>query len=219
MCPGLCNRSRKCTLISCGLAGRHSIGSGHVPVASCAEVSCATFLCVATQEMVQNISCSCDIGIIFFKLPSIKCQQTTGAFIVVLGQHEFAKFCRIRQPKRSRAGVGKFSQEERDSLPAGPIKCATAGLVFGGPLCLHFIVFNEYPSQVARLQVQDLLEQVRGFRQIHTANAEVEAVRGQPALARDAIENCGRDLKVDPARSNKECVKFILMLCEKAEFL
>src|SRR4030095_5176655 len=99
----------------------------------------------------------------------------------------------------------------------GAIKGATSGLFFGGPLGLHFIVFNENPSQVARLQVQELLKQVSSFRQVHAANAEVEAVRGHSVLARDAIENSGRDLKVDPARSNKECVKFVLVRGKKSE--
>src|SRR5262249_546621 len=134
-------------------------------------------------------------------------------------QNNIAKFCWIRPPKRSCAGIGKFSQEQRYPLPVSPIKCATAGLVFGGPLCLHFIVFNEDPSQVARLQVQNLLKQISSFRQIHAANTKVEAVRRHSAFARDAIKNSRGDLKIDAARSNKKGVKFGLMRGEKPEFL
>jgi len=56
---------------------------------------------------------------------------------------------------------------------------------------LHFIVFNEDPFQVARLQIQDLFKQISGFRQIHATDAEVEAARRQAALARNTIKNSG----------------------------
>src|SRR5436190_12677152 len=109
MCAGLGHRIREPTLIRCGLAGGHSIRPAHVPIASCAEIARTTFLRVATQKMVLNISCSCDVGIILLKLPNIKCQQTTSALVVALRQHDLAKLCGIRQPKWSCAGVGKFS--------------------------------------------------------------------------------------------------------------
>ena len=80
---GFWHRSRQSTLIRCGLAGSHSIRSGHITIACCAEVACATFLCVGTQEIGQYIPCSCDVAIVFFKLLRIKCQQTACAFFVV----------------------------------------------------------------------------------------------------------------------------------------
>src|SRR5512132_1149705 len=131
MCVCLCHCSREPALIRSNLLGRHSVRSGDVTISGHAKVPRTTSLCVATQEILWNISRSCHVRVIFFKLPRIECQQTTRIFLVFLTQNNVAKFSRTRQPNRISTGIGKFSQEQRYPLPVGPIERTSAGLVLG----------------------------------------------------------------------------------------
>ena len=76
----LCHCSRESALIRSNLVGRDSVRSGNVTITGHAKVPRTTSLCVATQEILQNVSRSCDIRVIFFKLPRIKCQQMYAYF-------------------------------------------------------------------------------------------------------------------------------------------
>ena len=115
------------------------------------------------------------------------------------------------------AAVEDLAEHERRAFPIVPIKRPAAGLRFRNAPGFQLIEFNEDPLQAARLRPQQTLQHIAAFRREHSIYSEIEGARRMARFAHDPIENRRRDLMMDAAGTDKDCVELVPVLLEKTE--
>ena len=80
------------------------------------------------------------------------------------------------------------------------------------PSGLNVAELEEHPLQVSRFRFEDLFEDIKVFRRMHSVDSEIESVGRHPVFAGGGVEDFRRNGVIEAARADDDGIELVLML-------